>query len=216
MSPLLFQGHVDVVAAAASAWTHPPFAGVVEDRCVWGRGALDMKGGVAMMIWALLEASARDLRPAGDVIFVALSDEEAGGRDGAEFLVSEHAELFDGVRYSIGEFGGFSVDFAGRRLYLVQVAEKRVCRLQLRVRGEPGHASMPRPGATIGELGSLLVGLDRVRLPTHITPAAEAMVDGLAASLPAPFSLAVRGGEVGWAPGDCFLELSLLSASAAA
>ena len=48
--PLLLQGHVDVVTTALQDWQHPPFAGVLEDGYVWGRGALDMKAGVAMLV----------------------------------------------------------------------------------------------------------------------------------------------------------------------
>jgi len=50
--PLLLQGHVDVVSAAQQAWRHPPFGGDIIDGCLWGRGALDMKGGVTMMLAA--------------------------------------------------------------------------------------------------------------------------------------------------------------------
>ncbi len=75
--PLLLQGHVDVVAARGE-WTHPPFGGEQHDGFVWGRGALDMKGGVAMMLAAFMRAKAAGRRPAGDVILCLMSDEEAG------------------------------------------------------------------------------------------------------------------------------------------
>ena len=54
--PLLLQGHVDVVMTAGQDWTHPPFEGRLEVGYVWGRGALDMKGGVAMLVHAFLRA----------------------------------------------------------------------------------------------------------------------------------------------------------------
>jgi acetylornithine deacetylase/succinyl-diaminopimelate desuccinylase-like protein len=111
---LLMQGHVDVVPAAGR-WAHEPFSGDSADGYIWGRGALDMKSGVAMMIASFLRAAAEDPPPAGDVVLCVLSDEDAGGNLGARFLVEEHPELFDGVRFAIGEFGGFSLDLAGRR-----------------------------------------------------------------------------------------------------
>lgn len=77
--PLLLYGHVDVVTAATQEWTHPPFEGKVVDGYVWGRGALDMKGGVAMMMAAFLRAKTEGLTPAGDIVLAVLSDEEAGG-----------------------------------------------------------------------------------------------------------------------------------------
>src|SRR5512137_1105009 len=54
--PLLLHGHVDVVTTVNQKWTHPPFEGALIEGCVWGRGTLDMKGGVAMMLAALLRA----------------------------------------------------------------------------------------------------------------------------------------------------------------
>jgi acetylornithine deacetylase/succinyl-diaminopimelate desuccinylase-like protein len=116
--PLLLQGHVDVVPAAEHGWTRPPFAAETHDGFVHGRGALDMKGGVAMMVGAVLRAVAAGAEPPGDVLVTMLVDEEAGSRHGAAFLVECHAELFDGVRYALGEFGGFSLALGGgRRVY---------------------------------------------------------------------------------------------------
>ncbi len=77
--PLLLQGHVDVVTTANQDWTCPPFDGILADGCVWGRGALDMKGGLVMMLAAFLRAKAEGLSPAGDIVLAILSDEEAGG-----------------------------------------------------------------------------------------------------------------------------------------
>jgi acetylornithine deacetylase/succinyl-diaminopimelate desuccinylase-like protein len=69
--PLLLYGHVDVVTAENQQWTHRPFGGEVVDGFVWGRGALDMKGGVAMMLAALLRAKAEELALPGDVVLEA-------------------------------------------------------------------------------------------------------------------------------------------------
>src|SRR4029077_18455609 len=74
--PLLLYGHVDVVTTSGQEWTHPPFAGELVDGWLWGRGALDMKGGVAMMIAAFLRAARGEIQPRGDVILAVLSDEE--------------------------------------------------------------------------------------------------------------------------------------------
>jgi len=79
------------------------------DEFIYGRGALDMKGGVTMMLAALLRAKAENLRPPGDIILAIVCDEEAFGDYGAKFLVENHPEEFDGIRYAIGEFGGFTV-----------------------------------------------------------------------------------------------------------
>ncbi len=190
--PLLLQGHVDVVAARGD-WTHPPFAGELAGGYVWGRGALDMKGGVAMLLAAFMRAHAGGAPPPGDVILCLLADEEAGSPLGAEFIVREHAELFDGVRYAIGEFGGFTIDVAGRRFYPIMVAEKQVCWTRATLRGPAGHGSVPVRGGAIGRLGRLLNALDRRRLPVHVTPVVRSMIDAIAGELPAPLALPLRG-----------------------
>src|SRR5215471_9360271 len=185
--PLLMQGHVDVVTTAAQHWTHPPFGGDVVDGWVWGRGALDMKGGVAMMVTALLRCLDQDSAPSGDVVFCCLADEETGGSLGAQYLVQEHAELLEGVRHGIGEGGASTQHIGGRQFYPIMVAEKRACRLRITLRGPGGHASRSHRGGTMARLGEMLRALDGGRLPVHVTPVAAEYVRGVseAASEPA-------------------------------
>jgi acetylornithine deacetylase/succinyl-diaminopimelate desuccinylase-like protein len=182
--PLLLYGHVDVVTTDEQDWTHPPFAGEIADGYIWGRGALDMKGGVAMMLAALLRAKVEEARLPGDVIFLALSDEENSGTYGARFLTEEHRDLFDGVRYALGEFGGFSLALGSRRFYPIMVAEKQGCHVRATVRGPGGHGSLPMRGGTMARLARLLHTLDRNRLPVHITPVVRAMIEAVAKTLP--------------------------------
>lgn len=191
-APLLLQGHVDVVAARGQ-WRHEPFAGELHDGYMWGRGALDMKGGVAMMLAAFMRAKASGTPPPGDVILCLMADEEAGSELGAEFLVREHPELFAGVRYAIGEFGGFTMDVAGRRFYPIMVAEKQVCWSRAIIRGPAGHGSMPIRDGSMGRLGRLLGRLDRRRLPVHVTSVARAMIEATAAELPPVLGLPLKG-----------------------
>jgi acetylornithine deacetylase/succinyl-diaminopimelate desuccinylase-like protein len=190
--PLLLYGHVDVVSTAGQSWTNDPFGGEERDGYVWGRGAVDMKGGVAMMIAALLRAKAEDLQPAGDVIFCALADEEAMGRYGAEWLVREHPELFAGVRYALGEFGGFTTHLAGRRFYPIQVAEKQVCTLRATIRRPGGHGSIPLRGGATARLARMLARLDREGLPIHVTPVVRQMLRAVAGHLPRAQALLAR------------------------
>jgi acetylornithine deacetylase/succinyl-diaminopimelate desuccinylase-like protein len=190
--PLLLQGHVDVVAERGD-WQYPPFAGEVADGYVWGRGTLDMKGGVAMMLAAFMRAKASGAQPPGDVILCLLADEEAGSALGADFVVREHPELFDGVRYSIGEFGGFTMDVAGRRFYPIMVAEKQLCWTRATLRGDAGHGSMPIRGGAMGKLGRLLHRLDRRRLPVHVTPVTRSMVAAIVADVPAALAVPLKG-----------------------
>jgi acetylornithine deacetylase/succinyl-diaminopimelate desuccinylase-like protein len=190
--PLLLYGHVDVVTTSGQSWTHPPFDGDLVDGVVWGRGALDMKGGVAMVVDAFVRAARDELQPRGDVILAVLSDEENGGDFGARFLAQEHAELFEGVRHAIGEFGGASQSLGGRRFYPIQVAEKQICWLRGLVHGPGGHAALGVRGSAMGKTGRILARLDSGRLPVHVTPVVRVQIEGMADALPRPQSLLLR------------------------
>jgi acetylornithine deacetylase/succinyl-diaminopimelate desuccinylase-like protein len=190
--PLLLHGHVDVVPVDGQAWTVPPFEAVERDGWVWGRGTLDDKASVAMMLAAAVRAHRGDPAPAGDVILAIVPDEEAGGRFGAGFLADEHADLFAGVRYALGEAGGFTFHMGGRRLYPIQVAEKQTCRLVLTFRGKPGHASFRHRDGAMARLGRALVTLDRRRLPVHVVPPVRLMIEAIADALPGPRGVVLR------------------------
>jgi acetylornithine deacetylase/succinyl-diaminopimelate desuccinylase-like protein len=151
-----------------------------------------MKSGVAMMLAAFLQAAEADRPPPGDVVLCLLSDEEAGSDYGARFVVENHAELFDGVRYAIGEFGGFTMDVAGRRFYPMMVAEKQLCSFRATFRGPAGHGSLPVKGGAMGRLGRLLAALDRRRLPVHVTPAVRSMIEAIAAETPPATRIPLR------------------------
>jgi acetylornithine deacetylase/succinyl-diaminopimelate desuccinylase-like protein len=181
--PLLVYGHVDVVTTENQHWSQPPFKGIISDDYLWGRGALDMKGGVAMMLAAFLRAKAEDFSPAGDIILAILSDEENGGNFGARFLVEEYPDYFDGVRYALGEVGSFSLWISGKCFYPIQVAEKQVCWMKATLRGPGGHGSLPVTGGAMAKLADFLMKIDRQRLPVHITPVAKEMFGSISANL---------------------------------
>jgi acetylornithine deacetylase/succinyl-diaminopimelate desuccinylase-like protein len=191
-APLLLYGHVDVVTTAHQSWRYPPFDGTLADGYIWGRGALDMKGGVAMLLAAFLRAKDAGAALPGDVVLAVLADEEATGTFGARYLVEQHAPLFAGIRYAIGEFGGFALHIGGRRFYPIMVAEKQMCTMRAIVRGPGGHGSLPLRGGAMAQLGRLLQRLDRRRLPVHITPVARRMFEPIAAALPWPTSAIIR------------------------
>jgi len=190
--PLLLYGHADVVTTAGQQWTYPPFEGRIVDGWVWGRGALDMKSGVAMMVAALLRAKAEGLEPAGDVALAVVCDEEAGGDYGVKYLVESHPEQFAGMRYALGEFGGFTLRVGPACFYPIQVAEKAICWLKATVRGPGGHGSLPLRGGAMRRLAGLLQRLEEQRLPVHVTPVARQMIDTMAAALPFPQGAVLR------------------------
>jgi acetylornithine deacetylase/succinyl-diaminopimelate desuccinylase-like protein len=189
---LLFCGHVDVVPVVGQPWSVPPFAGAVSDGYVWGRGALDMKGGVAMMVSAFLRAANDGVAPAGDLVLALVVDEESGGDCGARFLVDERPDLLRGVRYAIGEFGGFPLHILGRTFYMIQVAEKSPVAVDVVIRGPAGHGARLLRGGAMAKLGRILRRLERHRLPVHITPVTRQMIEAMAARLPLPGRVVVR------------------------
>ncbi|MDM8001254.1 MAG: M20/M25/M40 family metallo-hydrolase [Dehalococcoidia bacterium] len=190
--PLLLHGHVDVVTTANQKWTHPPFEGKVADGYIWGRGTLDMKGGVAMMLAALLRAKAESFVPAGDVVLAILCDEETGSDLGSKYLVENHPEHFRNIRYAISEGGGFAIYIGKRKLYPIMVTEKQLCTMRATVCGAGGHGSMPVRGGAMARLARLIQRLDRRRLPVRITPATRLTVEGASKALPFPANLVLR------------------------
>jgi len=184
--PLLLQGHVDVVTTTGQTWQRPPFGGDLVDGEIWGRGAVDMKGPVAMFVSAFLRAARGELELPGDVILVVLSDEENGGDFGAKFLVEEHPELFEDVHHALGEAGGISQVVAGKRFYPIQLGEKQICWLKATVRGPGGHGAMIHRDGTMARLARMLDDLNRKRMPIHVTPIVRDMIETIAAHLPRP------------------------------
>jgi len=142
---LLLLSHLDVVPVQEPGeWTAEPFAGVVRDGFVWGRGALDCKCLTAMEAQAMFVLKRAGVRLKGDLMFAAVADEEVGGDFGARWLANERPETLR-ADYCINEGGGFSLSVGpGKNVYAVDVAEKGVLWLRLRFKGRPGHGSMPR------------------------------------------------------------------------
>ena len=93
---LMLHGHLDVVPAEASDWSVHPFSGALEDGYVWGRGAIDMKDMVGMMIAVARHFKRAGTVPPRDLVFAFLSDEEAGGKYGCQWLVDETVRPFRG------------------------------------------------------------------------------------------------------------------------
>lgn len=143
---LCLLSHVDTVLAHPEEWRHDPWCGDVIDGELWGRGALDMKSQTAAEVAAGIALARDGWRPArGDLLIVAVVDEEVGGAEGAIWLTENHPDL---VRcdYLVNEGGGAVIPYDGGRLYGVCVAEKGVHRFRLTTHGAAGHASHPRIG----------------------------------------------------------------------
>jgi acetylornithine deacetylase/succinyl-diaminopimelate desuccinylase-like protein len=139
---LCLNGHTDVVPVTPSGWTRDPFAGELVDGEVWGRGAVDMLNLTASMAVAMHHLMGQGFRPRGDLVFVAVADEESGSTYGARWLAEHHAELIT-TDFVLTENGGLHGGTDMHPTVGVTVGEKGVAWRRLTVRGTPGHGSMP-------------------------------------------------------------------------
>ena len=185
---LLVHGHLDVVPADPSEWSRHPFSGDVADGYVWGRGAIDMKDMVAMML-ALARQFRRDgTVPPRELIFAFLADEEAGGFSGAKWLVEHQPELFEGATEAISEVGGFSITLDDDvRAYLIQTAEKGLRWLRLRAQGTAGHGSMVHTDNAVATLAEAVGRLGRHRFPLTLTGPVREFLTGVGELTGVPF-----------------------------
>ncbi len=175
---LLVHGHLDVVPAEPSDWKLHPFAGEVEDGCVWGRGAVDMKDMVAMTLKTAIDFKTGGVVPPRDLIFCFLADEEAGGIYGSKWIVGAHPELFEGATEAISEVGGFSLQVRDDlRLYLIETAQKGMRWMRLTAKGRAGHGSMINDDNAVTLLCEAVARLGRTRLPIHVTPTMRRFLD---------------------------------------
>jgi len=164
---LILHGHLDVVPADAEAWSHDPFAGDVVDGVLYGRGAVDMKDMVGMMLANLRHLITNEITPPRDLVFAFLADEEAGGVWAAEWIVRNRPELFADCSEAISEVGGYSITLqpAGggpaTRSYLLQTAEKGYAWMRLRATGRAGHGSVPNDENAIVRLAEAVVRISR-------------------------------------------------------
>jgi acetylornithine deacetylase/succinyl-diaminopimelate desuccinylase-like protein len=139
-------GHVDTVTADPADWSFDPWAGDIANGEVRGRGAQDMKGQVAAEVAAAVILGRSGWRPErGELLIVALADEETGGELGARWLCATHPDKLQ-PDYVVNEGGGTVFEANGERFYPLCVAEKGIMRFKLRTRGRAGHASVPSLG----------------------------------------------------------------------
>ncbi len=178
---LLLLSHLDVVPAKPEEWSVDPFSGVIRDGEVWGRGALDCKGPLAVELYVFADIVGRgDFK--GTIMFAATADEERGGVKGVGWLVKNRPELVR-ADYVINEGGGFEIP-AEKSLFTVQTAEKGVYWFKLKLKGEPGHASIPGAGrnAVVGAaeaIKRISIHKPRVTPTPHAAGFIKALLDAV-------------------------------------
>ena len=177
---LLIHGHLDVVPAEPKDWTYDPFAAEVADGCVWGRGAVDMLDMNAMTLAVVRDRMRAGRKPPRDVVLALMADEEAGGVFGAQWLVANKPELFEGCTEAISEVGGFSLSVNDDlRLYLIETAQKGIAWMRLTAAGTAGHGSMISDDNAVTRLCEAVARLGAHEFPIHITKTVRAFLDGV-------------------------------------
>jgi acetylornithine deacetylase/succinyl-diaminopimelate desuccinylase-like protein len=167
---LLLHGHLDVVPAAAEDWKVDPFSGEVQDGYVWGRGAVDMKDFDAMLLSVVRDRQRTGRVPERPITLCFTADEEAGGHKGAQVLVEQHADELEHCTEAVGEVGGFSATVRGRRMYLIEAAEKGMAWMKLTARGRAGHGSMINRENAVTDLAAAVARIGAHDWPVRLTP----------------------------------------------
>jgi acetylornithine deacetylase/succinyl-diaminopimelate desuccinylase-like protein len=206
---LHLMGHTDVVPVTPSGWRHDPFAGELIDGEVWGRGAIDMLGVTASMAVAVRRLLVSGFRPKGTLIYSAVADEEALGTYGAQWLTDN---AWDDVKtdFLVTEFGGmrFPLGNGAPKLPLI-AAEKGSQWTRLRVKGTPGHGSMPyQADNALLKAAEIITRLGKYKAPLRLHSIWRQFIDGLGLAAPArlaltnakSFDLALDRGPEGTAP----------------
>ena len=174
LKPVLILAHMDVVPVkqdTVTKWTHPPFAGVVADDYIWGRGALDMKQSLMAIMEAVEYLISSGFKTNRTIYLAFGHDEEVGGHCGAakiaELLKARKVQL----EFTLDEGSAIVEDIIpniDRPVALIGLAEKGRVTLELTARGEGGHGSMPPQQTTAGKLARAIHDLETHQMPAEI------------------------------------------------
>lgn len=174
---IILVNHMDVVPVSRSHWTVDPFAGIVRDGYLWGRGSIDMKSLGIVELLTFLELKRLNVPLRRDVIFLGTADEEAGGIYGAGWVVKNRPQWIKGAGFMLTEGAGSLADDSGKAIYFgVGPTEKTPAWLRLIATGRSGHASIPIPDSAPNHLIAALDKLRQYRPPLELTPPVEAML----------------------------------------
>ncbi|GAA4926211.1 M20/M25/M40 family metallo-hydrolase [Nesterenkonia rhizosphaerae] len=184
---LVVHGHLDVVPAQADEWQVDPFAAEIKDGLIWGRGAVDMKDMDAMILASMLQMAREGHTPERDLIFAFFADEEDGSTYGADWMVDNHPEVFAGATEAVSEVGGFSVDIAGTRAYLIQTGEKGIHWTKMTARGTAGHGSAVQHDNPVVTLAEAVTAIGNYKWPIEYTKTTRALFEQLSDITGIPF-----------------------------
>jgi acetylornithine deacetylase/succinyl-diaminopimelate desuccinylase-like protein len=186
---LVVHGHLDVVPANADDWSVDPFSGEIKDGYIWGRGAVDMKNMDAMIIATVREWARTGYVPERDIVLAFFADEEAGSNFGSHYMVRHHPEVFEGCTEAVSEVGGFSVTVAGgKRLYLIETAEKGIHWMRLTAEGRAGHGSMMNEENAVTRLAEAVAKIGAYTWPQRYSKTVKAFFMRIADETNKPYN----------------------------
>jgi len=180
---LVVHGHLDVVPANADDWSVDPFCGDIIDGMIWGRGAVDMKNMDAMILATVRDWSRTGYVPPRDIVLAFFADEEAGSIYGSHWMVDKHPEVFSGCTEAISEVGGFSVTVAnGKRLYMIETAEKGIHWMKLTAQGRAGHGSVMNDENALTRLTKAVSNIGTHQWPQRYSTTVKALFKKVASA----------------------------------
>lgn len=187
---LVVHGHIDVVPANAEDWSVDPFSGEIRDGMIWGRGSLDMKNMDAMILAIVRKWARIGYKPPRNLVLVFFADEEAGSIYGSRWMVKEHPEVFSGCNEAVSEVGGFSVTVGdGKRLYLVEAAQKGINWMRITAHGRAGHGSMMNDDNAITALAAAVEKIGNHSWPQRYTKTVKILFEHVAKATGKPYDL---------------------------
>jgi len=185
--PILLAAHADVVGVERDKWTVDPFAGLVRDGYVFGRGAIDFKGGMAVFARAVMRLAEEHVPLARDVIFLVEADEE-GAQYNTSWLAERHWDRMD-CEFALNEGGWIIKGADGRVKYVsISTADKSSIAVILTAHGTSTHSSMPLPDNAIFALARALVKLSQHETRVQLIPSTRRFFETLARTSAPPMA----------------------------
>jgi len=182
--PILLMGHIDVVGVEREKWSVEPFAGVIKDGYIYGRGSSDDKGMASACLEVFLLLHRLKVPLDRDVIFLAEAGEEGTSGVGIDFMVDQHWDKIE-CEYALNE-GGMIYAADGKVKYVGVATTEKVPRgFRLVARGTSGHGSVPRPDNAITHLAAAVAKVGNWQAPMRLNETTRAFFSRLAKISPA-------------------------------
>jgi acetylornithine deacetylase/succinyl-diaminopimelate desuccinylase-like protein len=190
--PLLLAAHADVVGVEREKWSVDPFAGLIRDGYVFGRGAIDFKGGMAVFVRAAMMLAENKVPLARDVIVLAEADEEGGLAYSTPWLAANYWSKID-CEFALNEGGWIIKGRDGRVQYVsISTADKLSLPIVMTARGTSTHSSMPRPDSAIFALSRALAKLADYETDLKLLPSTRQFFQTLARTSSEPMATHFR------------------------